>query len=65
MESLSNFDQQAGYPFAWYFYMLHGNRVSSSAGGVVARAIMDGRISPLPDCDTKVLLRWNSDKYGF
>lgn len=65
MDSLSEFDRQAGYPFAWYFYMLHGNRVTSSAGGVVARAIIDGRINPLPECDTKVLLRWNIEMYGF
>ena len=65
MESLSEFDHQAGYPFAWYFYMLHGNQVSSSAGGVVAQAIQNGILNPLPDCDKKVLLRWNENKYGF
>lgn len=65
MDSLFEFDRQAGYPFAWYFYMVHGNRITSSAGGVVVRAIIDGRINPLPECDTKVLLRWNSEKYGF
>jgi hypothetical protein len=32
IEYLDQFDQQVGYPFAWYFYMLHGNRVTSSAG---------------------------------
>jgi hypothetical protein len=65
VESLSEFDRQAGYPFAWYFYMLHGNRVTSSAGVVVARAIRDGRFNPFPECDTKVLLRWDESKYGF
>lgn len=65
MESLSEFDRQAGYPFAWYFYMLHGNRVTNSAGHVVAQAIQDGQINPLPECDKKVLLRWKPDKYGF
>lgn len=65
MESLSEFDRQAGYSFAWYFYMLHGNRVSGSAGTVIAQAIQGGLMNPLPECDKKVLLRWRSDKYGF
>ena len=65
MEALSEFDRQAGYQFAWYFYMLHGNRVTGSAGTVIAQAIQDGLINPLPECDKKVLLRWRSDKYGF
>ena len=65
MEALSEFDRQAGYQFAWYFYMLHGNRVTGSAGTVIAQAIQDGLINPLPECDKKVLLRWLNDKYGF
>ena len=63
--SLSHFDMEAGYPFAWYFYMLHGNRVTSSAGSVLAWAIKDGLMNPLPECDTKVLLRWHERQYGF
>lgn len=65
MESLSAFDRQAGYPFAWYFYMLHGNRINSAAASVVARAISEGKLNSLPDCDKRVLLRWNDEKYGF
>ena len=49
MEQLQQFDQQAGYPFAWYFYMLHGNRISHSVGGIVAKAIQKGVMKPLPD----------------
>ncbi|MDA8417113.1 MAG: hypothetical protein M0Z78_08695 [Betaproteobacteria bacterium] len=64
MESLSQFDKQAGYPFAWYFYMLHGNRVGHSAGGVIANAIKSGLLN-LPKCDEEVLLRWRDDQYGF
>jgi hypothetical protein len=65
MESLFQFDQKAGYPFAWYFYMLHGNRVTSSAAGVVASAIRDGKMKPLPECDEWVLMRWQEESYGF
>lgn len=65
MGSLADFDAQVGFPFAWYGYMLHGNRISHSAGGVVARAIREGKIRPLPECDEQVLLRWNESTYGF
>lgn len=27
MDRLVKFDEKAGHPFAWYFYMLHGNRI--------------------------------------
>lgn len=64
MESLTQFDRQAGYPFAWYFYMLHGNRITHSAGGVIANAIKDGLLN-LPESDEHVLLRWRDDQYGF
>jgi hypothetical protein len=64
MESLVQFDRLVGYPFAWYFYMLHGNRVTASAGGVIANAVKDGVIR-LPACDEAVLLRWRQDQYGF
>lgn len=64
MDQLTKFDKLAGYPFAWYFYMLHGNRVMPSAGGVVANALKDDKLR-LPDCDETVLLRWREDQYGF
>ncbi len=65
MESLSQFDKMVDYPFAWYFFMLHGNRIQHSAGGVVAIAIREGKMNPLPECDEKVLMRWKGDGYGF
>jgi hypothetical protein len=64
MESLSQFDKQVGYLFAWYFYMLHGNRISNSAGGVIANAIKDGLLY-LPGHDKEVLMRWRTTQYGF
>ena len=65
MESLSEFDKAACYPFAFFFYMIHGNRITSSAGNVVAKAIKEGKMHPLPECDEKVLLRWYERQYGF
>lgn len=65
IDSLLAFDRQAGYPFAWYFYMLHGNRVGNAAGSIVAEAIRGGRVKPFPECDEKVLLRWDKERYGF
>lgn len=63
-KSLSEFDRQLAYPFAWYFYMLHGNRVSSSAAYAV---ILDLDVAKrlLPDHDERVLLRWYGLPYGF
>lgn len=65
LESLDEFDRLAGYPFAWYFYMLHNNRVRITAGVVIAKAIQDGLMKPLPECDEKVLLQWEADHYSF
>jgi len=64
MEQLQQFDALVGYPFGWYFYMLHGNRVMPSAGGVIANAVKDGLIR-LPVCDEAVLERWRQNQYGF
>jgi len=64
MDSLFRFDNHAGYPFAWFFYMLHGNRVGHTAGAVIAQGIKDCVIR-LPERDEKVLLRWHERGYGF
>lgn len=64
MEQLQQFDRRVGYPFGWFFYMLHGNRITHSAGGVIANAVKDGVLS-LPECDEVVLLRWRDRQYGF
>ncbi len=62
MQSLLQFDSQVGYPMAWYFYLLHGNRVFYTAGKVIARAISEGKVR-LPESDEKVLLRWDRRRY--
>ena len=64
MESLSQFDKQLGITFGWYFYALHGNRISGSAISVVARGIKEGMIC-LPNRDEKIVLRWAERGYGF
>lgn len=64
MESLLQFDREAGYDFAWYFYMLHGNKIGHSAAGVIATAVNDGLLN-LPKCDETVLMRWRTDQFGF
>lgn len=64
MAALEEFDQAAGYPMAWYFYMLHGNRVVQGVGDAVAKAIGEGRIG-LPEHDVRVLARWREKSYAF
>lgn len=61
---LSDFDRQAGYPFAWYFYMLHGNRISSSTGCALVQGL-EAKSIFLPSHDEKVLLHWYGRPYGF
>lgn len=64
MEALEDFDRRAGYPFAWFFYMLHRNRMDGDVGEMVAEGVKAERIR-LPAVDEKVLLRWHGDQYGF
>lgn len=64
MGRLEEFDLAAGYPFAWYFYMLHGNKVHYAVGTKIVEGIKGGKIR-LPDRDANVLLRWVERQYGF
>lgn len=57
-------DKKSGYPFAWYFYMLHGNRVKDWFGVLMLQAAESGLIF-MPEHDYRVLKRWNNLKYGF
>lgn len=61
---LDRFDRKAGYPFAWYFYMLHGNKIRSEHGDWAMRLAQQGTFR-LPDCDFAVLRRWAERTYGF
>jgi hypothetical protein len=58
---LGRFDSQAGYPFAWFFYMVKG-LVSPHVGEAVHRDLSKD-YGYLPDRDAKVLARWIADPY--
>lgn len=61
---LAAIDKRVGVPFAWYFWMLHGNRVQ---GWVVERVLeaAEADLIVLPEHDYQVLRRWNARSYGF
>ena len=60
---LQTLDRRVKVPFGWYFFMLHGNRVTSEAGERVLREAEAGLIV-LPECDYRVLKRWQTEPYG-
>lgn len=62
--NLEKLDSRVGVPFAWYFYMLHGNLVRDGAGDRVIDAAEKGLIV-LPEHDYQVLRRWRERPYGF
>lgn len=61
---LEAIDRRVGVPFAWYFYMLHGDLVGSWAGELVLAAAEAGKLV-LPEHDYQILKRWNQWSYGF
>jgi hypothetical protein len=64
MDRLQRFDAQLGCAMAWYFFILHGNRLSSAIGIRVADAVDDGVIT-LPSWDRDVLRQWKAAPYAF
>ena len=58
---INRFDSQAGYPFAWYFYMLKGLVPPHVAEAVHRDVAKD--YAYLPDRDTAVLKRWAAAPY--
>lgn len=64
MDRIEAIDREMGLPFAWFFLMTHGNRVSSEVGETIARGLREQRVV-LPDRDARVLLRWAERSYGF
>jgi len=63
-DKLLAFDAKAGYNFAWYFFMLHGNRINDDVGHAVLRGAEQGLIV-LPEHDYRVLKHWCDCSYGF
>lgn len=61
---LLRFDVKAGHPFAWFFFMLQGNRLSAWIGDPILKAAEDGRIV-MPEWDYQVLKEWATVPYGF
>lgn len=60
---LSRFDRQAGYPFAWFFYMVKNKLVAPQCGVAVFKDI-SGDFSYLPERDAVVLTDWIQSPYS-
>lgn len=60
---LGRFDRQAGYPFAWFFYMLKGKLVSTHSAESVYRDI-SGDFAYLPERDEAVIRDWIATPYN-
>lgn len=60
---LNRFDRQAGYPFAWFFYMLKGKLVSTHGAESVYRDI-SGDFAYLPERDEAVIRDWIATPYN-
>lgn len=64
MDELARLDRRVGHPFAWFFHMVYGNRVSDFVGETIADGIRRGDVH-LPASDETVLLDWVERPYGF
>ena len=60
---LNRFDRQAGYPFAWFFYMVKGKLVSTHSAEAVYRDIT-GDFAYLPERDEAILRDWIATPYN-
>lgn len=60
--ALAHFDRQAGFPFAWYFYMVAKRYVPPLLAESVHRDL-DGDFAYLPHRDAAVLRDWIADPY--
>lgn len=54
---VQQFDHKLGYPFAWYFCMVHSHHVPTTLGDSVYQDIQTG-FDYLPDRDQMVLAEW-------
>ncbi len=60
---LTRFDRQAGYPFAWFFYMLKGKHVLPNCADTVYKDITDD-YAYLPERDKQVIIDWIKQPYN-
>ncbi|MBK8815104.1 MAG: hypothetical protein IPN42_06160 [Methylococcaceae bacterium] len=60
---LSRFDRQAGYPLAWFFYMVKGKLVSTHSAEAVYRDISND-FAYLPERDERILKDWIASPYN-
>jgi hypothetical protein len=60
---LTRFDRHAGYPFAWFFYMVKGKLVSTHSAESVYRDLADD-FAYLPERDEAVLRDWIAQPYN-
>ena len=60
---LNRFDRQAGYPFAWFFYMVKGKLVSPYSAQSVYKDIT-GDFAYLPERDEAILRDWIAQPYN-
>lgn len=60
---LTRFDRQAGYPFAWFFYMLKGRNVAPHCAEGVYRDISND-YAYLPKRDMEVIKEWVKQPYN-
>ncbi|MGC1954692.1 MAG: hypothetical protein WA970_19380 [Gammaproteobacteria bacterium] len=54
---VQHFDHELGYPFAWYFCMIHSHHVPTSLGDSVYQDLRTG-FDYLPERDQAVLAEW-------
>ncbi|MBX9846630.1 MAG: hypothetical protein K2Y42_21100 [Hyphomicrobium sp.] len=64
MDRVEQIDREMGMPFAWFFLMTHGNKVSPAVGETIAQGLREARVR-LPEHDAKVVLRWADEQYLF
>ncbi|MGD0959076.1 MAG: hypothetical protein ABSB19_04640 [Methylomonas sp.] len=60
---LTRFDRHAGYPFAWFFYMVKGKLVSTHSAESVYRDLSND-FAYLPERDEAVLRDWIAQPYN-
>ncbi len=62
-EALSTFDRAVGYPFAWYFHMIHGKAIPHWVAQAVVEDALTG-FAYLPQKDVDVVRNWLHRPYS-